>query len=675
MIHAGVTAVGGGVGQAVLRSMQESRLQWRAVGMDTLSLAPGLYWCDEGYLIPPVAEEEKYIEDLLQIAEREHLDLLIPGLDIELEPLARHRDAFRAVNCEVIVASEAAVRLSHDKLALYKFCRQRGLPFVPTYTVEQVQGDPDAHSFPMIAKPRRGKASTGVRLVHTEEEMHRLPRDNDLIVQDYLPPPSRDEPVDPNKTSPDQIDEWSVQFFVDDNGEIRGHFVSINELKEGIPLKIVPRANYEVLEGARSMVENLAEKGLRGPINIQGRETDDGVSFFEANARFTGITAVRASMGYRALDAAVHAFLHGDSEEAQECVPFHTDLVGTRHVEHTTVPKSRVKTRRGTSGRAESKHSPSRRNRLGNVLVTGASGYIGANLIQYLLDTGQAQSVHAGVRTKGRGEDLCAALGATDRLRVVTGSLPAEPWPLDKIDTVVHLAAARPSANGGRASFFEVNAEGTRRLLEHATADGVQRVVFVSSQAVYGTERMPPWPESMTPDPETPYGLSKWIGEQLCMNAGELETIALRVARVFGKGLNMRWDQFPHNYVARVCQDEPLEVYGDGAQRMDLVTVSDVCSAIATACTVGMPSSRHAVFNIGSGNPIAVHDIARLVQERAQERGQPAPEIVHREAQEEWPDFGMDVRRAAARMDWSPTTSFGRAVEELLRAYEERAGD
>jgi nucleoside-diphosphate-sugar epimerase len=179
----------------------------------------------------------------------------------------------------------------------------------------------------------------------------------------------------------------------------------------------------------------------------------------------------------------------------------------------------------------------------------------------------------------------------------------------------------------------------------------------------------------MTPDPETPYGFSKWIGEQLCMNTGELETIALRVARTFGEGLNMRWGQFPHNYVTRVYQEEPLEVYGDGRQRMDLVNVSDVCSAIASACTVGVPSSRHAVFNIGSDNPIAVRDIARLVQERARERGQPAPEITHREAQEEWPDFGMDIRRAAAWLDWKPHTSVDNAVEDLLRAYEERTGD
>jgi UDP-glucose 4-epimerase len=254
-------------------------------------------------------------------------------------------------------------------------------------------------------------------------------------------------------------------------------------------------------------------------------------------------------------------------------------------------------------------------------------------------------------------------------LRVVTGSLPEEPWPLEEIDTVVHLAAARPTGNRDRASFFEVNAEGTRRLLDHAAASEVQRFVFVSSQAVYGTERTPPWPETMSPDPETPYGLSKWIGEQLCMNTGAVETTALRVARVFGKGPNMRWEPFPHNYIANVYQNEPLEVYGDGAQRMDLVHVSDVCSAIATACTVGMPSSRHAIFNIGSGNPIAVHDIARLVQERARERGQPAPEIMHCKTQEEWPDFGMDVRRAQTHLNWAPQASVEDAVKELICAY------
>lgn len=526
----------------------------------------------------------------------------------------------------------------------------------------------------MIAKPRRGKASTGVRLLHTEEEVGRLPRNGGLVVQEYLSPPSREEPVDPNNSSIDQIDEWSVQFFVGPSGKILGHFVSINELKEGIPLKIVPRSNPEVLEGARAIVEDLAQNGLRGPINMQGRETEHGVRFFEANARFTGITAVRASMGYRELDAAVHAFLHECPDEARECLPFGTNLVGTRHVEHTTVPKSRVKTLGEMDGHTESERTPSRRERLGNMLITGASGYIGANLIQYLFDMGQAQSVYAGVRTKGRGDDLRTMCESSDGLYVVTGCLPEEPWSLDEIDTVVHLAAVRPGegTSSSGSNFFGVNAEGTRRLLDHAAASGVRRFVFVSSQAVYGTERLPPWSETMAPEPETPYGLSKWIGEQLCMNAQSLETIALRIARTFGKGLNMRWGQFPHNYITSVYKDEPLEVYGDGTQRMDLVNVSDVCSAIVKACVVGVPSNQHAVFNIGSGTSIAVHDIAKLVQGTAQKLDRSKPKITFRETQrEEWPNFGMDIRRAKARLSWCPSISVDDTIDGLMRAHDE----
>lgn len=671
----GVTAVGGGVGQAVLQSMNHSRLQWRTVGMDTRPLAPGLYWCDERYLISPVAQEEAYIQDLLGIVEREHLELLIPGLDVELEPLARHRGEFEERGCNVIVAAEEAVRLAHDKFALCEFCRQRHLPFVPTYTVEEAQRSVDTEDLPVIAKPRKGKASTGVRLVHSHEELQELPRDRGLIVQHYLPPPSQESPAGSPPESLNQSDEWSVQFFVDGNGDILGHFVSVNELKEGFPWEIVPQPNRTAVEEARAIVGALIEKGFYGPINIQGRETEEGFQFFEANTRFTGITGVRASMGYRELDAAVHALLLEDPDEARACLDFDTDFVATRHVEHTTLPKERVITeqsssRAETNGKAISVPGAS----LGTVLVTGATGYIGTTLIQNLLEASETQAVCAGVQNREQGNQLQSSLGHPEKLYIETGQLPTQPWRLEGIDSVVHLAAARPTTGEGAtetSAFFEVNAEGTRRLLESALQNDVRRFVFVSSQSVYGTQRRPPWTELMTPQPETPYGLSKWIGEQLCSTiaASHMDTIALRVARVFGTGTNMRWENFPHNLARDIHQGGTLEIYGDGRQRMDLVHVQDVCRAIREACVTTLPPGHYAV-NIGGGNPISVRDLVSIFRQNAVRMGLPESRVEHRKDQDEqWADFGMDIRRAMAHLDWRPSVSPAEAVRELLQAY------
>ena len=342
MISLGITAVGGGVGQALLQTLNYSQLQWRTFGMDTRPLAPGLYWSDKSSLIPPVSNEETYIQKLLGIVEDQGLDMLAPGLDVELETLARHRSGFEERNCTVVVGDLEAVRLAHDKLALYKFCKARALPFVQSYTVEDALEVFVTDDLPVIVKPRKGKASKGVRLIQNLSELSALGKGEGLIVQEYLPSPKQRKKSHAQIRAVDQTGEWSIQFFVAPDGDILGHFISVNTLKEGIPWEIVTEANSDVLERARLIVEALIAKGLWGPINIQGRETDDGVVFFEANARFTGITGVRASMGYRELDAAAHLLLHGDKGRAKQSLSFNTDLVGTRHVEHTTISKRRV---------------------------------------------------------------------------------------------------------------------------------------------------------------------------------------------------------------------------------------------------------------------------------------------------------------------------------------------
>jgi len=674
MIAAGVTGVGGGVGQAVLRSMEQGRFQWRTVGMDTRALAPGLYWCDHGYRVPPVTQEEAYVQKLCSIVEDEHLDVLIPGLDVELEPLARHRAAFEERGCTVVVASEDAVRLSYDKYALHAFCRERDLPFVPTYLVDEAVERLDAASFPVIAKPRRGKASTGVRLISDRGALEALPRGDDLIIQDYLPPPSQEAP---SSGSLDQIDEWSVQFFVDSGGDILGHFVSVNELKHGIPWEIVPRPNPEVVAEARTIVEALSKKGLRGPVNVQGRETEDGVSFFEVNARFTGLTGLRASMGYLELDAAVHAFLNGRTEEAATRLTFEPDCVGTGHVDYTTLPKTDVKTAPDASDDLSAVDASTKpRTEMGTVLVTGASGYIGAEVVRHLAESGEASRVYAGVRDRGQGEKLCGSLDCSDEVQVMCGRLPDQPWSLEDVDTVVHLAAVRPSHDKPGSRCFEVNVEGTRRLLEEADRARVRRVVFVSSQAVYGTDRRPPWSETMTPQPSTPYGLSKWIGEKVCSAlASSLETIVLRVAHVYGNGVHVtRWSNFPHILAKQIHEESALTVYGDGTQRMDLVYLRDVCNAIRTACGTELASGGHTEYNIGGGNPVAVADVAAIFQKKAVEVGLPEPVIEYRNDRSgNWADFGMDIRQARSRLGWTPAVPLEDGAEELLRAYKQRA--
>jgi UDP-glucose 4-epimerase len=148
-----------------------------------------------------------------------------------------------------------------------------------------------------------------------------------------------------------------------------------------------------------------------------------------------------------------------------------------------------------------------------------------------------------------------------------------------------------------------------------------------------------------------------------------METIALRVARVFGKGVNMRWDNFPHNFAREIHPGRKLQIYGDGRQRMDLVHVQDVCRAIQKAFEAPLPSGHYAV-NIESGNPISVRDVVAMFRQNAVRMGLSEPRVEHlKDQDEQWSDFGMDIRRAMAHLGWKPSIALEDAVRVLLRAY------
>ena len=118
MLTVGITAVGGGVGQAVISALRTGQLVTRAIGMDTRPLGPGLYWSDGAYLVPPVVEKEAYLQQLLHICAAEQIDALIPGLDIEMPLLSRSAAPFAEIGCTIIASSPAAVDLCMDKLVL-----------------------------------------------------------------------------------------------------------------------------------------------------------------------------------------------------------------------------------------------------------------------------------------------------------------------------------------------------------------------------------------------------------------------------------------------------------------------------------------------------------------------------------------------------------------------------
>src|SRR5574339_315908 len=250
-----------------------------------------------------------------------------------------------------------------------------------------------------------------------------------------------------------------------------------------------------------------------------------------------------------------------------------------------------------------------------NFLITGAAGFIGSSLANQLareghqvrglddLSTGDPQALVPDVHfTRG---------DVSDRPKLWTL--------LQEVDVVYHLAArvSVPESVLYPRDYNNVNVGGTVALMEAMRDVGVRRVVLASSGAVYGDLAEQPLREALTPNPRSPYAVSKLSAEYYVRTIGGLwgiETVVLRVFNAYGPGQHLppvHAPVVPH-YLKQALRGGTLVAHGDGTQTRDYIYVDDVVAAMVAAATA--PSINGLVINIGSGTETSIKDLIKAVQ-------------------------------------------------------------
>ena len=205
-----------------------------------------------------------------------------------------------------------------------------------------------------------------------------------------------------------------------------------------------------------------------------------------------------------------------------------------------------------------------------NVLVTGAAGFIGSNLVDALLADG-ARVVGLDNMFNGRMENLDAA-SASSRFTFAKGDVRDLDFLLDimkGIDVVYHEAAftSVPQSIKMPQLCNDVNVGGMVNILNAARIRDVKRVVFASSSAIYGDSPTLPKHEQMPLHPISPYGVSKMAAEAYCTayhHVYGLETVSLRYFNVFGA----RQKDSPYSgviaiFLAKILQGESPTIFGE----------------------------------------------------------------------------------------------------------------
>lgn len=238
-------------------------------------------------------------------------------------------------------------------------------------------------------------------------------------------------------------------------------------------------------------------------------------------------------------------------------------------------------------------------------LVTGGGGFIGSHLVDALLARGDKVRVLDNFST-GKLENLKHNL---DKIDLITGDLrdgAILSQAVKDVDLIFHQAAfvSVPQSMEDPESCFDINVNGTGKLLAAARTAEVRRVVLASSAAVYGENEAVPLLEQEKPDPLSPYATSKLINEifaRLYTRHMGLDVVALRYFNVFGPRQNPASDYaavIPIFIKTLDDENEPV-IYGDGLQTRDFVYIADVVRANFMAAASDKAAGE--VFNICSG--------------------------------------------------------------------------
>jgi nucleoside-diphosphate-sugar epimerase len=300
-------------------------------------------------------------------------------------------------------------------------------------------------------------------------------------------------------------------------------------------------------------------------------------------------------------------------------------------------------------------------------LVTGAAGFVGSHLSAALLDDGaEVLGVDAftDYYSRLRKEQNLAHLRGRPGFSFLEDDLSEAPLAplLDGVDCVFHLAGqpgVRASWGPDFVQYVRHNIAATQRLLEASMLHPLRKFVFASSSSVYGDAEAYPTPESLRPQPVSPYGVTKLAAEHLCevyRTSFGVPVASLRLFTVYGP--RQRPDMAFSRLVAAALAGEEFEVYGDGEQTRDFTFVGDVVKAMRDAAA----SDWCGVANIGGGSRTSLNAVLDIVSDlcgelRVVRRPQATGDVRHTAA---------DTSVARAAFGYRPRTSLPEGLAAMV---------
>src|ERR1700738_2080068 len=310
-------------------------------------------------------------------------------------------------------------------------------------------------------------------------------------------------------------------------------------------------------------------------------------------------------------------------------------------------------------------------------LVTGGAGFIGSNTVDELVRRGHSVVVLDDF-SSGKEDNLTEVRNKITFIRGSITDIEVVRKAMHEAEYVLHLAAKTsvPRSVKDPIETNKINIDGTLNVLVAAKELKVKRVVFAASSSAYGETPTLPKVETMQPEPISPYGVTKYVGELYGQTFGRcygLENVALRYFNIFGP----RQDpSSPYSGVlAKFCtaflEDTQPVIFGDGEQTRDFTYVDNAVQANLLACEA--PNVSGKVFNVGVGGRFSLNQTVALLNnifgKSLHAKYETAPDGDIRDSQ-------ADISRAREFLGYEPSVAFEEGLRRTFdwyRATQEKA--
>jgi len=307
-------------------------------------------------------------------------------------------------------------------------------------------------------------------------------------------------------------------------------------------------------------------------------------------------------------------------------------------------------------------------------LVTGGAGFIGSNLVRFLLEKDHQVVVLDNYAT-GKRENLTEI---NDKIELIEGDIRDRPT-VDRAvagcDGVLHQAAlgSVPRSVEDPATSHDVNVNGTLTVLEAARGAGVRRVIFAASSSVYGNRPESPKHEQMVLLPVSPYAANKascehYLGAYAASYG--METLCLRYFNVFGPRQDPAgaYAAVIPAFASRILKDQRPVVFGDGEQSRDFCFIENVCNANYLALQAPAEVCDGRAINIACAQATSLNQILSILAELLDKKIDPdyqdirLGDVKHSLA---------DIRLAKKTIGYEPLVYFDEGLKKAIGWYKE----